>query len=50
MHPAETFPLVLSFGIIVQGLVFAAAQGQGMQMLFTDAGCDIIAQYMLPGE
>lgn len=49
LHPAETFPLILSFGIVIQGLIFAAAQGQGMQRLYED-GCDIIAQYMLPGK
>lgn len=50
IHPAETLPLVLAIGIIIQGLVFAAAQGQGMDMLFTSGGCDIIAQYMFPGR
>ena len=50
IHPAETLPLVLAIGIVIQGLVFAAVQGQGMDMLFTSGGCDLIAQYMFPGE
>ena len=50
IHPAETLPLVLAIGIIIQGLVFAAVQGQGMDMLFTSGGCDVIAQYMFPGK
>lgn len=49
LHPAETFPLILSTGIVFQGIIFAIAQGQGMESIST-AGCDIIAQYMLPGE
>ncbi|THV46545.1 hypothetical protein BGAL_0377g00020 [Botrytis galanthina] len=45
IHPAETFPLVLSIGIVIQGLVFAAVQGEGLHSLFT-FGCGTIAQFM----
>ncbi|ESZ94525.1 hypothetical protein SBOR_5105 [Sclerotinia borealis F-4128] len=45
IHPAETFPLVLSIGIIIQGIIFAAVQGEGLHSLFT-SGCSIIAQFM----
>ena len=47
-HPAETFPLVLAIGIIVQGVVFAAVQGQGMTALDSSA-CSTIAQFVWPG-
>ncbi|EDN93201.1 hypothetical protein SS1G_09067 [Sclerotinia sclerotiorum 1980 UF-70] len=45
IHPAETFPLVLSIGIVIQGIIFAAVQGEGLNSLFT-SGCSIIAQFM----
>ncbi|KAF7889178.1 hypothetical protein EAF00_009478 [Botryotinia globosa] len=45
IHPAETFPLVLSIGIVIQGLIFAAVQGEGLHSLFT-FGCGTIAQFM----
>ncbi|KAJ8068467.1 hypothetical protein OCU04_004021 [Sclerotinia nivalis] len=45
IHPAETFPLILSIGIVIQGLVFAAVQGEGLHSLFT-FGCSTIAQFM----
>ena len=48
IHPAETFPLVLAIGIVVQGLVFAGVQGEGLSALFT-TGCEVIAQFMWPG-
>lgn len=48
IHPAETFPLVLSIGIVIQGLVFAALQGEGLHSLFT-FGCGTIAQFMWIG-
>ncbi|KAI9650036.1 hypothetical protein NHQ30_000049 [Ciborinia camelliae] len=44
IHPAETVPLVLSIGIVIQGLVFSAVQGVGLQSLFT-LGCSTIAQF-----
>jgi hypothetical protein len=48
IHPAETFPLVLSIGIVIQGLVFAGVQGTGLKYL-TVKGCGTIAQVMWPG-
>jgi hypothetical protein len=48
IHPAETFPLVLAIGIVIQGIVFAAVQSQGLSALFTK-GCSTIAQFMWPG-
>ncbi|PQE13897.1 Bile salt-activated lipase protein [Rutstroemia sp. NJR-2017a BBW] len=45
IHPAETFPLVLSIGIVIQGILFAAVQGQGLQSLFLDK-CSTISQIM----
>ncbi|KAL2067647.1 hypothetical protein VTL71DRAFT_15743 [Oculimacula yallundae] len=47
IHPAETFPLVLAIGIVIQGLVFAGVQGQGLESLFT-TGCGVIAQFLWP--
>ena len=49
IHPAETFPLILAIGIVIQGLAFAGIQGTGLKSLFTK-GCDVIAQFMWPGE
>lgn len=49
IHPAETFPLVLAIGIVIQGLVFAGVQGEGLKSLFT-TGCQTIAQFMWPGK
>ncbi|KAH7362212.1 hypothetical protein B0T11DRAFT_328311 [Plectosphaerella cucumerina] len=43
----DTFPLVLSFGIVIQGLVFAAAQSTGLSGMFT-LGCTTTSQFMLP--
>ncbi|KAG9240561.1 hypothetical protein BJ878DRAFT_281804 [Calycina marina] len=47
IHPAETFPLILSIGIILQGLLFAGAQGKGMDSLFIK-GCAALAQFVWP--
>lgn len=47
IHPAETFPLVLAIGIVIQGLVFAGVQGEGLTSLFT-SNCKVIAQFMWP--
>lgn len=46
---AEVYPLVLSFGIVVQGITFAAAQSTGLKSL-VGLGCTLISQLMLPGE
>jgi hypothetical protein len=48
MHPAETFPLVLALGIVVQGLIFAIAQSFGLESLMIDS-CSTIAQFVFPG-
>lgn len=48
IHPAETFPLVLSIGIVIQGLIFASVQGQGLGSLSIN-GCGTIAQIMWIG-
>lgn len=47
IHPAETFPLVLAIGVVIQGLVFAGVQGTGLHSL-TVKGCGTIAQFMWP--
>lgn len=49
MHPAETFPFILSIGIVAQGLAFAGVQGTGLNSLFVK-GCDTIGQFMWPGK
>lgn len=49
MHPAETFPLVLALGIVVQGIIFAAAQSFGLESLMIDR-CSTIAQFVFPGK
>jgi hypothetical protein len=48
IHPAEVFPLVVSIGIAVQGLLFAGVSAQGLEGMFT-TGCSTIAQFMSPG-
>lgn len=49
IHTVEVFPLVLSLGITVQSITFAAAQSIGLQALLS-TGCSIAAVFMLPGE
>lgn len=44
----EVYPLVLSFGITIQGTTFAVAQSTGLQG-FGTLGCTTISQLMLPG-
>jgi hypothetical protein len=48
IHPAETFPLVLAIGVVIQGCAFVAAQSVGMSSLLTN-GCANVAQYTFPG-
>ncbi|QSZ37777.1 hypothetical protein DSL72_008876 [Monilinia vaccinii-corymbosi] len=48
IHPAETFPLVLSIGIIIQGIIFAAVQVEGLHSLYK-SGCSTIAQLLWIG-
>ncbi|KAG7119519.1 hypothetical protein HYQ45_015001 [Verticillium longisporum] len=45
--PAETFPLVLSVGIVVQGITFAVAQSTGLKSMLI-LGCTTTSQMMLP--
>lgn len=45
---AETFPFILSLGIIAQGIMFAVVQSKGMQALLM-LGCTPISQLVLPG-
>ncbi|KFZ18768.1 hypothetical protein V502_03976 [Pseudogymnoascus sp. VKM F-4520 (FW-2644)] len=47
MHPAETFPLVLALGIVVQAIIFAVAQSFGLESLMIDR-CSTIAQFVFP--
>jgi hypothetical protein len=49
MHPADTFPLVLALGIVVQGVMFAVAQSYGLESLMI-RGCGSIAQFVFPGK
>lgn len=49
IHTVEVFPLVLSLGITVQSIIFAAAQSIGLQALLS-RDCSIVAVFMLPGE
>ncbi|KAK2066505.1 hypothetical protein P8C59_000317 [Phyllachora maydis] len=43
----DVFPLVLSFGIMIQAIVFAVAQSTGLSSLF-GLGCTEISQVVLP--
>jgi len=45
---AETFPLVLSISIMIQGIGFAIAQSTGLSDLAI-VGCTLTSQAMLPG-
>ncbi|TLS24907.1 hypothetical protein PpBr36_08432 [Pyricularia pennisetigena] len=44
---ADVYPLFLSLGILIQGIIFAVAQSSGLENIFTP-GCTQIAQSMLP--
>ncbi|KAF4509644.1 hypothetical protein G6O67_003792 [Ophiocordyceps sinensis] len=45
--PKETFPYILSIGIAIQGIIFAAAQSLGLGAVLT-LGCTRTSQMMLP--
>ncbi|KAM4056098.1 hypothetical protein HRG_003020 [Hirsutella rhossiliensis] len=45
--PKETFPYILSLGIAIQGIIFAAAQSLGLGAILT-LGCTETSQMMLP--
>ena len=49
IQPSELYPLVLSCGITIQGIVFAVAQAQGLKSLLS-FGCTLVSQFMLPGQ
>lgn len=49
IQTVEVFPLVLSLGITIQSVTFAAAQSIGLQALLS-RGCTAAAVFMLPGE
>ena len=46
--PTEAYPFILSCGIVVQGISFAAVQSKGLESLMI-LGCAVPAQIMLPG-
>ncbi|ODA81758.1 hypothetical protein RJ55_00262 [Drechmeria coniospora] len=45
--PTETFPFILACAIVIQAIIFAAAQSKGLQSLLL-LGCGPISQAMLP--
>lgn len=49
IHTVEVYPLVLSLGITVQSIIFAAAQSIGLKALLS-RGCTVVAIFMLPGK
>ena len=48
IHPAETVPLILAIGIVIQGLLFIGAQSTGLSSLYIN-GCATISQFVFPG-
>ncbi len=49
VQAAEVYPLVLSIGISIQGMVFALAQAKGLDDLLSRT-CTLVSQFMLPGK
>lgn len=49
IHTVEVYPLVLSLGITIQSIIFAAAQSIGLKALLS-RGCTVVAIFMLPGK
>lgn len=47
--PLQVYPLILSLAIMVQGIIFAVAQSQGLQTLLIE-GCTPVSQMMMPGK
>ncbi|KAG6356950.1 hypothetical protein INS49_014825 [Diaporthe citri] len=47
IHTVEVYPLVLSFGITIQSIIFAAAQSIGLKALLS-SGCTVVAIFTLP--
>jgi hypothetical protein len=48
IHPAETFPLIISAAIAVQGVIFLGVQGSGLGGLRA-VNCQAISQVVWPG-
>jgi hypothetical protein len=46
---SETYPLILSIGIVAQGIIFAVAQSKGLRELRIE-NCMALAQVMMPGR
>lgn len=49
IHTVEVYPLVLSLGITIQSIIFAAAQSIGLKALLS-SGCTVVAIFLLPGK
>lgn len=49
IHTVEVYPLVLSLGITIQSITFAAAQSIGLKALLS-RGCTVVAIFLLPGK
>lgn len=45
----QSFPLIISLGISIQGIIFAVSQSVGLQGLLA-RGCTLTAIFMLPGK
>ncbi|KAJ3569269.1 hypothetical protein NPX13_g6143 [Xylaria arbuscula] len=45
---SDVYPFMLSLAIVVQGIIFAVSQAQGLDSLF-QSGCALISQFMWPG-
>ncbi|KAK5627086.1 hypothetical protein RRF57_002801 [Xylaria bambusicola] len=45
---SDVYPFILSVAIVVQGIIFAVSQAQGLDSLF-QSGCALISQFMWPG-
>ncbi|KAI1308875.1 hypothetical protein F5Y03DRAFT_84344 [Xylaria venustula] len=45
---SDVYPFILSLAIVVQGIIFAVSQAQGLDSLF-QSGCALISQFMWPG-
>jgi hypothetical protein len=48
MHPAETVPLILALGVVIQSIVFIGAQSTGLSSLYVD-GCAVTSRFVFPG-
>lgn len=48
IHAAETVPLILAVGVVIQSVVFIGAQATGLSSLYTD-GCARTSRFVFPG-